>query len=319
MNSSKSKHSFCLLLLLCVNGIVSANELSSDYYASTCPAALLTIKAAVLAAVLKEPRMGASLLRLHFHDCFVQGCDASILLDDSENFRGEKTAFPNVNSVRSYEVIDKIKSALEFMCPGVVSCADIVAVAARDSVVTLGGPSWEVKMGRKDSITASLDDANRDLPAPFLDLSGLISAFSKKGFTAQEMVALSGSHTIGQAKCATFRTRAHNDTNIDPSFAASLRARCPSAGGDGNLSPLDATTPNFFDNSYFRNLVNNKGLLHSDQALFNGGSSDSLVTTYVSDPWRFRADFANAMLKMSELSPLTGSHGQIRRNCRKLN
>ncbi|XP_028764548.1 cationic peroxidase 1-like [Neltuma alba] len=306
------------LLVLCVIN-VSAYELSSGYYASTCPAALLTIKAAVLGAVLKEPRMGASLLRLHFHDCFVQGCDASILLDDTANFTGEKTAFPNVNSLRGYEVIDNIKSVLELMCPGVVSCADIVAVAARDSVVTLGGPSWDVKLGRKDSTTASLSDANRDLPAPFLDLNGLIAAFSKKGFTAQEMVALSGSHTIGEAKCATFRTRAHNDTNIEPSFATSLRDRCPSTGDDSNLSHLDVTTPNFFDNSYFRNLVNKKGLLHSDQALFDGGSSDSLVTTYVSEPWRFRADFADAMIKMSELSPLTGSDGQIRRNCRKLN
>lgn len=56
----------------------------------------------------------------------------------------------------------------------------------------LGGPSWEVKLGRKDSTTASLNDANTDLPAPFLDLNALIAAFSKKGFTPQEMVAMSG-------------------------------------------------------------------------------------------------------------------------------
>ena len=133
------------------------------------------------------------------------------------------------------------------------------------------------------------------------------------------MFVCSGSHTIGQAKCGTFKARAYNETNIDQSFAASLRATCPSSGGDSNLQPFDFTTPNFFDNSYFRNLMNKKGLLHSDQALFNGGSSDSFVTTYASNPLLFKQDFANAMFKMSQLIPLTGPNGQIRRNCRKLN
>lgn len=67
----------------------------------------------------------------------LQGCDGSILLDDTANMTGEKTAAPNSNSVRGFDVIDTIKSQLESLCPGVVSCADIVAVAARDSVVAV--------------------------------------------------------------------------------------------------------------------------------------------------------------------------------------
>ncbi|KAK6266385.1 hypothetical protein QUC31_017222 [Theobroma cacao] len=248
-----------------------------------------------------------------------QGCDASILLDDTANITGEKTAGPNNNSVRGYEVIDTIKSQLESLCPAVVSCADIVAVAARDSVVALGGPSWSVLLGRRDSTTASLNAANSNIPAPTLSLSGLISAFSNKGFTAKEMVALSGSHTIGQARCTTFRSRIYNETTIDPSFATSLRANCPSTGGDNNLSPLDTTSPTSFDNAYYKNLQSQKGLLHSDQQLFSGGSTDSQVNAYSSNLGSFRTDFANAMIKMGNLSPLTGTSGQIRTNCRKVN
>lgn len=127
-----------------------------------------------------------------------------------------------------------------------------------------------------------------------------------------------GSHTIGQARCATFSARIYNETNIDSSFATSLRAGCPSTGGN-SLSPLDVTSPTNFDNAYFRNLLSQKGLLHSDQQLFSGGSTDSAVSGYSSNLGSFRTDFANAMVKMGNLSPLTGTGGQIRTNCRRTN
>lgn len=67
--------------------------------------------------------------------CLFQGCDASVLLDDTHDFVGEKTAAPNLNSLRGFEVINEIKSELELVCPQTVSCADILATAARDSVL----------------------------------------------------------------------------------------------------------------------------------------------------------------------------------------
>ncbi|KAL9268062.1 Cationic peroxidase 1-like protein [Drosera capensis] len=289
-------------------GAASA-QLTSTYYASTCPKALSTIRTVVKAAIAKEARMGASLLRLHFHDCF--GCDASVLLDDTSNFTGEKTAAPNLNSLRGFDVIDTIKSSVESVCPGVVSCADILAVVARDSVVKLGGPKWTVLLGRRDSTTANLSAVTANIPAPTFNLSALISSFSNKGLSA---------HTIGLARCVNFRSRIYNETNINSSYKASLQAICPSSSSGGNnTAPLDTVSPTAFDSSYFKDLIHLKGLLHSDQQLYNGGSTDSKVTTYGASRTTFFKDFASAMIKMGNLSPLTGSSGQVRTNCRKIN
>jgi peroxidase len=156
-----------------------------------CPTALSIVKAAVNKAVNNEKRMGASLLRLHFHDCFVNGCDGSILLDDNSTFTGEKTALPNANSVRGFDVIDTIKTQVEAACSGVVSCADILAIVARDSVVQLGGPTWTVLLGRRDSTTASLSAANNNIPSPASNLSALISSFTAHGLSTKDLVALS--------------------------------------------------------------------------------------------------------------------------------
>ncbi|KAG6494809.1 hypothetical protein ZIOFF_042570 [Zingiber officinale] len=247
------------------------------------------------------------------------GCDGSVLLDDAGSFVGEKGAGPNANSLRGFNVIDTIKTAVELLCPNTVSCADILAIAARDGVVLLGGPSWSVPLGRRDSTTASLSAANSNLPSPVSSLSQLISAFAAKGLNARDMTALSGAHTIGQARCVNFRSHIYSDANIDAAFAAQRQGTCPSSGGDNNLAPLDAQTANAFDNAYFQNLLSSKGLLHSDQELFNNGTQDSLVRQYATNPSAFAADFAAAMVKMSNIGPLTGSSGEIRTNCRRVN
>ncbi|KAG5567081.1 hypothetical protein RHGRI_002596 [Rhododendron griersonianum] len=317
--SSSSTATIAFVLLLVILGSSSA-QLSTKFYSKTCPKLLTTVQSVVKSAVSKEKRMGASLLRLHFHDCFVNGCDGSILLDDTSSFTGEKTAGPNNRSVRGYNVIDDIKSEVEDACPGVVSCADIVAIAARDSVVLLGGPGWDVKLGRRDSKTASLKAANSGIiPPPTSTLSNLVNRFQAKGLSTKDMVVLSGSHTIGQARCVSFRARIYSETNIDSSFAKTRQGSCPRTSGDNNLAPLDVQSATVFDNKYYKNLINQKGLLHSDQVLHNGGSTDSLVEKYSKDSDSFDSDFAAAMIKMGDISPLTGSSGEIRKKCRKVN
>ncbi|XP_019191324.1 PREDICTED: lignin-forming anionic peroxidase-like isoform X2 [Ipomoea nil] len=309
----------CLLLLLSSFSHCQA-QLSPTFYDKTCPNALNIIRTAIRQAVSRERRMAASLLRLHFHDCFVQGCDASILLDESPTIESEKTALPNLASARGYDVIESVKLELEKACPGIVSCADVLTVAARDATAAVGGLSWTVKLGRRDSTTASRTIAGTDLPSPFANLDTLISSFASKGLNTRDMVALSGAHTLGQAQCFLFRDRIYgNRTDIDAGFANTRRRRCPKDTGNGNLAPLDVVTPNSFDNNYYKNLLQKKGLLQSDQVLFSGGATDSIVSEYARSPQAFQADFASAMIKMSEIQPLTGQNGIIRKVCGALN
>lgn len=183
----------------------------------------------------------------------------------------------------------------------------------------LGGPTWNVPLGRRDSKTASQSAANSNLPGPSSSLALLISVFGAKGFTAREMTALSGAHTIGQTRCQLFRSRIFSEPNINSSFAAMRQQTCPQTGGDNNLAPIDVSSPTTFDNAYYVNLMNQKGLFHSDQELFNGGSQDKLVKMYSNNAAVFAKDFAKAMVKMGNLSPLTGNNGEIRLNCRMVN
>ncbi|KAG8382732.1 hypothetical protein BUALT_Bualt05G0107900 [Buddleja alternifolia] len=307
-------------LLLLLSNLPCEAQLSPTFYDTTCPSATTIIRTSIRRAIFTERRMAASLIRLHFHDCFVQGCEASILLDETSTIQSEKTALPNINSARGFEVIEAAKREVERRCPGIVSCADVLALAARDASVAVGGPSWTVRLGRRDSTTASRDLANSDLPSPFAGLNALIAAFASKGLTAREMVALSGAHTIGQAQCFLFRTRIYsNGTDIDANFARFRRRQCPQSGGDSNLAPLDFETPNSFDNNYYRNLVHRRGLLQSDQILLSGGSTDSIVNEYSNNPRLFASDFANAMIRMSEIELLLGQNGIIRRVCSAIN
>ncbi|PKI73604.1 hypothetical protein CRG98_005978 [Punica granatum] len=293
----------------------------------TCPNILQIVRRGVQTAIMTEMRMAASLLRLHFHDCFVNGCDGSVLLDGNDS---EKLAGANLNSARGFEVIDSIKTAVEASCPGVVSCADILAIAARDSVLLSGGPTWRVLLGRRDGLMANQTGANNALPSPFDSLGTIISKFAAVGLNVTDVVALSGGHTIGLARCATFSNRLLNfsgtgapDTTIDTSLVSDLRSLCP-VNGDGNTAtPLDRNSTDLFDNHYFKNLRNKKGILSSDQILYSSKEANSttrpLVETYSCNSNAFVMDFVNSMIKMGNISPLTGTSGKIRNNCRAIN
>ncbi|KAK5811427.1 Peroxidase 15 [Gossypium arboreum] len=314
-----------LCFAVVLEGSLSKAQLTPTFYDETCPNVTAIIRQVLVNASFSDPRIGASLIRLHFHDCFVQGCDASILLDDPVN--GEKEAIPNNNSARGYEVIDAMKAALESACPNTVSCADILAIASEQSVSTLaGGPSWAVPVGRRDGFTANRTLANSNLPGFNNTLDRLKDRFSNVGLnTSIDLVALSGAHTFGRAQCLTFTSRLYNFTGVgdtDPTlnttYLEELRQICPQGGNSSVLTNLDPTTPDGFDNNYFTNLQVNRGLLRSDQNLFSTEGADTIeiVNRFSSNQTAFFESFVESMIRMGNISPLTGTEGEIRSNCR---
>ncbi|CAL9074756.1 unnamed protein product [Musa acuminata var. zebrina] len=157
------------------------DALSVGYYTETCPQAEAAVMEAVKRATANDNTVPAALLRMHFHDCFVRGCDASVLLNSKGNNTAEKDGPPNI-SLHAFYVIDNAKKAVEKLCPGVVSCADILALAARDAVALSGGPKWEVPKGRKDGRVSKASESTQ-LPAPTLDFSQLKQIFSQRGLS----------------------------------------------------------------------------------------------------------------------------------------
>ncbi|XP_065879097.1 peroxidase N-like isoform X2 [Euphorbia lathyris] len=310
---------FATILTLCLD---VRSQLTTDFYSKSCPKVAQIVRKEVQNAIKFETRMAASLLRLHFHDCFVNGCDGSVLLDGND---GEKFALANLNSARGFEVVDSIKTALENQCSGVVSCADILAIAARDSVLLSGGPSWKVALGRRDGLVANQTLANLSLPSPFEGLDAIINKFLAVGLNITDVVSLSG-----QAKCGTFNNRLFDfnqtgvaDPTVDSVLLSDLQSFCPLNGDANKITSLDRNSTDLFDNHYFNNLLNNKGLLGSDQILYSSteavSTTKSIVESYSSNSKLFFDDFANSMLKMGNISPLTGSLGEVRRNCRLVN
>ncbi|KAI8016704.1 Peroxidase 40 [Camellia lanceoleosa] len=325
----------------CIDG--SSYLLQIGVYQDSCPEAEAIIYSWVERALSEDHRLAASLLRLHFHDCFVnasglqvfQGCGASVLLDDTPSFIGEKTAAPNLNSLRGFEVIDGIKSDLESICPETVSCADILATVARDSVtlvcdvshfhsppeecelaVIWSGPGWEVQMGRRDSLTASITAANKNIPGPNSSVATLVTKFQNVDFTLNDMVALSGAHTMGKARCSTFSSRPNvnsnsNSPDINVDFLQSLQQLCSESNSNTTLAHLDLVTPSTFDNQYYVNLISGEGLFSSDQILVTGDDQTrEIVESYANNPAIFFEEFKKSMLKMGNLGPLTGEDGE---------
>nr|CAB67121.1 peroxidase [Solanum lycopersicum] len=320
---------FIFPLFFLISIFVASNaQLSATFYASTCPNVTEIVRGVMQQSQSTVVRAGAKIIRLHFHDCFVNGCDGSLLLDNAAGIESEKDAASNVGA-GGFDIVDDIKTALENVCPGVVSCADILALASEIGVALVGGPTWQVLLGRRDSLTANRSGVDSDIPTPFESLDVMRPQFTNKGMDITDLVALSGAHTFGRARCGTFQQRLFNfsgsgspDPTINSTYLPTLQATCPQGGNNGNtFENLDKTTPDNFDNDYYINLQNQEGLLQTDQELFSTSGSDTIaiVNRYASSQSQFFDDFASSMIKLGNIGVLTGTNGEIRTDCKRVN
>ncbi|VVB02680.1 unnamed protein product [Arabis nemorensis] len=295
------------------------------------PLAEEIVREIVAKKVEANPSLAPKLLRVHYHDCFVRGCDASLLLDSvAGKTASEKEARPNL-SLSGFEIIDEIKSRLEKQCPRTVSCAYILTLAARDAVsYQFGRPLWNVFTGRVDGRVSLATEAARDLPSAGANFTSLQKLFAESDLDVIDLVALSGAHTIGTARCGVFSRRLLNftgkedtDPSLNPSYASLLKSQCSDKSQRLNSSAvvgMDPTGSLTFDAGYFVSLLQHKGLFTSDAALLTDPSATSIASVF-RDSNTFLAQFGQSMIKMSSIKVLIlgDEGGEIRRNCRVVN
>ncbi|KAG0457107.1 hypothetical protein HPP92_022264 [Vanilla planifolia] len=302
-------------------------QLQLGFYETRCPMAEMVVFQEVSMAIRNDVGIAAGLVRMHFHDCFVRGCDGSVLIDSTPGNSAEKDSPVNNPSLRGFEVIDRAKARLEAACNAVVSCADILAFAARDSIAMTGGIPYAVPSGRRDGRVSIAFETFTNLPGPNFNLSQLTQSFANKAFSQEEMVTLSGAHSIGRAHCGTFSNRLYNfsaisaqDPSLEPFLAMQLMQQCPLGNNDSSfVVQMDPRSPYTLDTSYYYNIAANRALFVSDQALMADSATANQVMRNAFDNDAWRSDFSQAMLKLGQLGVLTGTEGEIRLNCRVVN
>ncbi|XP_062223464.1 peroxidase 1-like [Phragmites australis] len=314
-------------LLMVVASVLPASAnagLAVGFYNESCPQAEDLVLAEMRAIVEKDKTLAPALLRFMFHDCFVRGCDGSIMLI-SRNGKGERDAIPSY-SLRGYDEVERIKAKLEEVCPLTVSCADIIVMAARDAVHLSNGPRYAVETGRRDGKASSDFDTNNDLPPPSTNIVDLKTYFSVKSLGWKDLVVLSGSHTIGKAQCSTFAgDRLYNysgkgvqDPSLNKTYAADLRQACEAGvPDDKTLVEMDPGSPYTFDLDYYRDVYSNTSLFVSDQALLDDQWTREYVARMATAASldEYFADYATAMTNMGRIEVLTGDNGEIRKVC----
>ncbi|CAM8879266.1 unnamed protein product [Rhodiola kirilowii] len=316
-----------LILVLALFARQSDSQLTVGFYKGKCGS--VDVEAIVARVIAQrfatDPTILPALLRLYFHDCFVNGCDASILLDGKNS---EKLAGPN-QSVRGYDVIDAVKTEVEKSCRGLVSCADIIALATRDAVVLGKGTHYNELTGRRDSRVSSPADAQKNLPGPDIPVAQLASRFIRKGLTVSDMVVLLGAHTVGITHCSFIMERLYDykntgqpDPSLDQALAKTLRQRCPLSATVDRSVNLDQnnSSSNTMDKSIYSQLLLKKGILELDQNLASHFLTRKNVSSLASGAVDFQARFGQAMIKMGAIQVLTGTKGEIRiKTCRAVN
>ncbi|KAF7150896.1 hypothetical protein RHSIM_Rhsim02G0218000 [Rhododendron simsii] len=315
---------FVIFISVFSSSFPCSSSLSFDFYAASCPPVELVVKNTVRRASDSDPSIPGKLLRLLFHDCFVEGCDASILLQGN----GTERSDPANVSLGGFPVIDSAKRVLEIFCPQTVSCADILALAARDAVQITGGPEIQIPTGRRDGRVSAASNVRPNIIDTSFSLDEMSKIFTSKGLSLDDLVTLSGAHTIGSAHCSAFMDRFKADPkgsftlidkSLDKDYANQLTKQCPAGVSSSTTIKNDPQTPLLFDNNYFKVLLAHRGLFQSDSVLVQNERTANRVVALANDQNMFFDGWAESFLKLSVIGVKTGDEGEIRQTCSATN
>ncbi|XVE71356.1 hypothetical protein DITRI_Ditri10aG0144200 [Diplodiscus trichospermus] len=319
---------FSPLFLLFLHLSLSHAQLRVNYYHNSCPHVESIVSSAVKKKFEQTFVTAPATLRLFFHDCFVLGCDASVILA-SRNHTSEKDNPDNLSLAGDgFDTVIKAKAAVDSVprCRNKVSCADILAIATRDVIALTGGPSYAVELGRLDGRISTKPSVRHHLPHPDFKLGKLKLMFASRGLSLTDLIALSGAHTIGFSHCSRFSRRIYKfkskskiDPTLDLQYAKKLRKMCPENVDPRMAIEMDPATPRSFDNMYYKNLQRGKGLFTSDQSLFTDAKSRHIVNIFASNNTAFKEAFVAAITKLGRVGVRTGKHGEIRHDCAVVN
>ncbi|KAK9670286.1 hypothetical protein RND81_13G191500 [Saponaria officinalis] len=324
---------FQLLFLVVISIWVTPNfaeaQLKENFYYKTCPNVESIVRKVVLQKISDTFVTVPALLRVFFHDCMVNGCDASVLIASTPNNKAERDHPDNLSLAGdAFDTVIKAKAAIDKVpsCRNRVSCADILTIATRDVVDLAGGNFYEVELGRRDGLVSTAASVDGKLPKTSYNLSQLTSIFASHGLSPADMIALSAAHTVGFSHCNKFANRLYNfspkydtDPTLDPTYAAILKQKCPKNVDPRMAVDMDPRTPTLFDNNYFWNLIQHKGLFKSDQVLYDDPRSRPTVVDWARNGTHFMRAFGQAMTKLGRVGVKTGSNGNIRTRCDAFN
>ncbi|XP_062101841.1 peroxidase 35-like [Humulus lupulus] len=314
-----------LCLSLCLLPHPTSAQLKQNFYSKTCPNVENIVRNVVRQKFQQTFVTVPATLRLFFHDCFVSGCDASVMIASFGGNKAEKDHPDNLSLAGDgFDTVIKAKAAVDAVpsCKNKVSCADILTMATRDVVALAGGPSYAVELGRFDGKTSTSSSVSGNLPKGSFDVNQLNSMFIKNGLNQTDMVALSAAHTLGFSHCNQISSRIWGskvDSTLNSAYAKQLQAMCPRNVDPRIAINMDPSTPRTFDNVYYKNLQQRKGLFTSDQVLFEDSRTRPTVNAWASNPNAFNKAFITAMTKLGRVGVKNSGNGNIRRNCGAFN
>ncbi|PNT70450.1 hypothetical protein BRADI_2g12192v3 [Brachypodium distachyon] len=274
-----------LTAVLCLQlPTVSRAQLQVGFYEKTCPDAETLVRQAVAAAFAKNNGIAAGLIRLHFHDCFVRGCDASVLLV-SANGMAERDAMPNKPSLRGFEVPS----------------------GRRDGNISL----------MKDA------DENLPLPTftlqQLIHLFAKKTLTAEEMVTLVGAHTIGRSFCSSFLSRIWNNTNPIVDEGLSSGYAKLLRSLCPSTPNNSTTTVIDPSTPTVLDNNYYKLLPLNLGLFFSDNQLRTNAALNASVNTFADSEALWNEKFWKGMIKMGNIEVLTGTQGEIRLNCSVVN